>query len=103
MARLSTSTSPWFSTIPLGSKPGTLAITRTRPVWGSIATTEPFWPPRASIAVRWAAASSVVITSLPSRSSDCSSEKIVPNSFSSPVSSSLRNASSPVLPCSTNE
>ena len=59
----------------LGLKSGTAAITRTRPVCGSIATTEPARPASAWSAVRWPAGSSVVSRSSPSRSLPRSSSK----------------------------
>ena len=92
--------SAWFSSRErashsFGSKVGALAITRTFPVAGSSATTAPEFAPSASVAMRCASGSRFVCTSSPSRSWPTSSSKIVTNSFFSPVSSSLRDFSSP--------
>ena len=109
MARLSSGASEErlnsanFCGTSLGSNSGIDAITRTRPVWGSMATIDPLRPPRAWMATFWAWGSSVVITSLPSRLRSCSWLKIVPNSLSWPVRSALCERSTPARPREMNE
>ena len=103
MARLTIGApSAWFSSLDcsshsFGSNVGELTITRTFPVAGSIATTAPLFEPSAAIATCCASGSRFVWTSSPSRSCPTNSSKSVTNSFFSPVSSSLRDRSRPVI------
>ena len=75
-----------------------LAITRMRPVCGSMATIAPFLPARALSAAFCPPGSRVVTTSRPSRSWLRSWEKIDWNSFSSPASGRFSDCSSPRRP-----